>query len=287
LREIILKIIGGPASQLLSSRVAFALDCELALCEFKNFPDNELYIRILDDIGQEAVIIQSTVTDSDLIALLQLIDACATANRIHVIIPYMGYARQDKQFNPGEALSARVIARTIEADNVITVNIHEEAVLDHFRCRAVNVNAAYLVGEYIRDMGLNQPIILAPDKGAKELAASAAYELKIDYDHLEKKRISGDTVQVTPKNLNVAGRDVIILDDIVATGGTMAEAVRMLKNQGAGDIYIACIHPVLTGSALIKLYHSGVKDVIATDTIEKAVSKISVAQLLAGIIRDL
>ena len=283
-----MKVIGGPSSQLLASRVASALGCELAVCEFKLFPDKEMYIRIMDDIGPEAVIVQSTATDSDFMALLQLIDACSTAERTHVVIPYMGYARQDQIFNKGEALSARAVARTIEADNVVTVNIHETSVLEHFRCNTVNINAAPLLGQYIRDMDhFRNPVILAPDAGAKGLAASAAEELGIDYDYLEKKRLSGDTVQVAPKNLDVKDRDVMILDDIISTGGTMAEAVRMLREQGAADVYVACIHPVLAGSAVLKLSRSGVVDVIATDTIEKAVSRVSVAPLLAKTISEL
>ncbi len=282
-----MKIIGGPASQLLASRVATELNCELALCKFKTFPDDEKYIRIIDDIGPEAVIVQSTTTDSDLIVLLQLIDACSSAERIHVVIPYMGYARQDKIFNQGEALSARAVARTIEADNVITVNIHEDSILNYFRCNSVNINAAPLMGRFVSAMDLHDPVILAPDKSAKELAASAAKEMGIEYDHLEKKRISGDTVEVSPKNLDARGRDVVILDDIISTGGTMAEAVRMLREQGALDVYVACIHPVLAGSAVNKLYHSGVKDIIATDTIERAVSRVTVAPLLAQALKEL
>lgn len=282
-----MKIIGGPASQLLASRTAAILDCELMLCEFKTFPDNELYVRILNNMGPEVVIIQSTVTDSDFIALLQLIDACGAAEVVHVIIPYMGYARQDKQFNQGEALSARAVARTIEADNVITINIHEDSVLDHFKCNTLNINAAPHLGKFLRHMDLQCPVILAPDQGAVELAASAAAELGTDYDYLEKKRISGDTVHTKTKNLDVSGRSVVILDDIVATGGTMAQAVRMLKDQGAAEVYVSCIHPVLTGSAVIKLFNSGVKDIISTDTIEKAVSRVSIAPLLAQTLKGL
>lgn len=282
-----MKIIGGPASQLLASRVAKALDCDLALCEYKTFPDNEMYVRILDDVGQDAVIIQSTTTDSDFMALLQLIDACSTAEKVHVVIPYMGYARQDKQFNPGEALSARAVARTILADNVITVNIHEHSVLDHFKCKTIDIDAACHIGKYLKDLDLDSPVVLGPDNGALHLAVSAAEELGADYDHLEKKRLSGDTVQMTPKNLDVTGRDVVIMDDMVATGGTVAEAVGMLKSQGASRVYVACIHPVLAGSAILKLYHSGVMDVIATDTLERAVSRVSVAPLLARALKGL
>ena len=282
-----MKIIGGPASQLLASRVAKFLDCDLALCEYKTFPDNEMYVRILDDIGQDVVIIQSTATDSDFMALLQLIDASSSAEKVHVVIPYMGYARQDKQFKPGEPLSARAVARTIMADNVVTVNIHEHSVLDHFNCNTIDINAAPHIGKYLKELDLNSPVLLAPDKGAIDIVASAAVEFGTEYDHLEKKRLSGDTVQITPKNLDVAGRDVVILDDMVATGGTVAEAVSMLKVQGATKVYVACIHPVLAGSALIKLYHSGVVDVIATDTLEKAVSKVSVASLIAHTLKGL
>jgi ribose-phosphate pyrophosphokinase len=287
LRDFILKIIGGPASQLLASRVAKTLDCDLALCEYKTFPDNEMYVRIMDDVGQDAVIIQSTATDSDFMALLQLIDACSSAEKVHVVIPYMGYARQDKQFKPGESLSARAVARTIMADNVVTVNIHENSVLDHFYCNTIDINAAPHIGKYLKELDLNSPVLLAPDKGAIDIVASAAIEFEAEYDHLEKKRLSGDTVQITPKNLDVAGRDVVILDDMVATGGTVAEAVSMLKVQGATRVYVACIHPVLAGSALIKLYHSGIVDVIATDTLEKAVSKVSVAPLIAQTLKRL
>lgn len=282
-----MKIIGGPASQLLASRMASELDCGLALCNFKTFPDGEKYIRVTDDIGPEAVIVQSTTTDSDLVVLLQLIDACSSADRIHVVIPYMGYARQDKVFNRGEAISARAVARTIEADNVITVNIHEDSVLRYFRCNTININAAPLIGQFFGAADLHNPVILAPDMGAKQLAVPAAREMGIEYDYLEKKRISGDTVEVSPKNLDVSERDIVILDDIVSTGGTMAEAVRMLREQGASGVYIACIHPVLAGAAVNKLYHSGVKDLIATDTIEKAVSRISVAPLLAQTLKEL
>ena len=103
----------------------------------------------------------------------------------------------------------------------------------------------------------------------------------------EKKRLSGDTVRTTPKNLDVTGRDAVILDDIVATGGTMAEAVRMLKAQGAARVFVACVHPVFAGSAVIKLFTSGVNDIIATDTIETALSRVSTAPLLARTLRQL
>ena len=109
--------------------------------------------------NEKVTLIQSTPTDSDLVALLQLIDACEGAAEINVVVPYMGYARQDKKFKPGEPISARAIARCINADRVFTVNIHERSVLEHFPCPAVNLDAASLVGEYIAGSGLENPRI--------------------------------------------------------------------------------------------------------------------------------
>jgi ribose-phosphate pyrophosphokinase len=280
-----LKIIGGPASQLLASRVAREMGVEPTLCEFNRFPDGEVYTRILDEQIDEVTIIQSTVTDSDLVSLLQLIDACEDASTINVVIPYMGYARQDKKFKSGEALSARAVARIINADKVFTVNIHEMSVLDHFEPPAVTIDASHLLGSHIHSLGLTDPLIVGPDSGALYLAQRAASDLGMDYDYLDKKRLSGDTVTIRTKNVDVSGRDVVLIDDIIATGGSMAESIKLLKSQGAGDVYLACVHPVLSRNAVLRLFNAGVRDIIATDTIEKAQSRVSVAPLIADNLR--
>ncbi len=236
----ILKIIGGPASQLLASRTARALGIEPVLSEFNRFPDGELYLRIAEDIENERVtLIQSTPTDSDLVSLLQLIDACEGAKELNVVIPYMGYARQDKKFKPGEPISARAIARCIRADRVFTINIHEKSVLEHFPGSAENLDAAKLVGDYIAGLNLENPLLLAPDSGAEGLVKRVSLGLGFDYDHLEKTRLSGDTVVIKTKNLDVTGRNVVLVDDMIATGGTMAESIKMLSAQGAADVHIA------------------------------------------------
>ncbi len=281
-----MNIISGPASQLLSGRVSEILESDLLVSDFKKFPDGELYIRILDDIGDEVTIIQSTVNDTDHIALLQLIDACSEAERINVVIPYMGYARQDKRFNKGEPISARALARTIKADNVFTINIHDASIIEYFDAKAVNLDATALIGKYIKNMIFNDPLIIAPDDGAIGIAKSASKDLGIDYDYLEKTRYSGEIVSIHPKNINVSGRDVIILDDIISTGGTMAASISMLKKQGALNVFAACIHPVLSNNAVLKLFKAGVKGIIATDTIDKGVSIVSAAPVIASAIRD-
>jgi len=279
-----LKIISGISSQLLASRVANYLNCKLALTEFKRFPDGELYTRIVDDIAEDVVLIQTIRNDTDFIHLLQLMDACNSnsyRNKIQVVIPYMGYARQDKSFKNGEAVSARAIAQVINADQVFTINIHNQNILNYFNTKATDLDASPLIGKYVNSLDLKDPIIIAPDMGAIDLCKNAASHLKIDYDYLEKTRLSGEKVVIKPKELDVTARDVVILDDIISTGGTIAETVSILKKQNVRDIYVACIHPVLAQNAILRLFKSGVKDIIATDTIETGVSVVSVAPLIA------
>lgn len=282
-----MKIIGGPASQLLASRVARELGTNPSLCDFNCFPDGEVYTCIQDGQLEDVTIIQSTTTDSDIVYLLQMIDACEDASSINVVIPYMGYARQDKKFKTGEPISARAIARTINADRVFTVNIHEKSVLDYFSAPASDLDATKLLGSHLKSLNLTDTLILAPDSSAESLAKSAAADLGMDYDYLEKTRHSGDTVTIKTKNLDVTGRDVVLIDDMISTGGTMAESIRLLQDQGAKDVYLACVHPVLARNAVIRLFNAGVHDIFATDTIEKAQSCVSVAPLIADAVRNL
>lgn len=277
-----LRIVAGPSSQLLATRTAALLGCDIDLTEYKEFPDSEVYCRVTGDVkGKDIAIIQSTPTSRDYIYLLQLIDACDEAKSVSVIIPYFGYARQDKRFHPGEPVSARAMARCIQADRVFTVNIHDKSVLSHFPCETSDLNAAPEFGNYIESMKLHNPLVLAPDDGALNLVKAAASLKKLPYDYLEKTRVSGTEVKIAPKNLDVKGRDVVLLDDIVSTGGTIAEAIKLLKVIGANDVHVGCVHPVLVGNAVVKLYRAGVKSVISTDTLEKATSQISVAPIIA------
>ena len=282
-----MKIIGGPASQLLASRVARELGMNPTLCDFNCFPDGEVYTCIQDEQIEDVTIIQSTTTDSDLVSLLQMIDACEDASSINVVIPYMGYARQDKKFKSGEPISARAVAKTINADRVFTVNIHEKSILDYFSAPASDLDASKLIGSHLKSLNLTDTLILAPDSSALPLAKSAAEDLGMDCDYLEKTRHSGDTVTIKTKNLDVTGRDVVLIDDMIATGGTMAESIKLLRDQGAKDVYLACVHPVLTRNAVLRLFNAGVHDIFATDTIEKAQSCVSVAPLIADAVRNL
>jgi len=277
-------IIGGPSSQLLAGRVAGLLREDLALCEYRSFPDGEAYTQVLTEIDDEVVLIQSTPTDRDIVNLLQLLDICRDSS-LSLVVPYFGYARQDKIFQPGEPLTARAVARAlnpfIEGGRIFTVNIHAPSVLGHFSSPARNLDATLLLADKIRDLDLQDPVIISPDKGAVAMARSAAEHLGAEFDYLEKTRHSGSEVSMAPKEIDIRGRDLVITDDMIATGGTMATAIAFLRRQGAKKVYLAAVHPVLTGSAVLKLYRSGVEAILATDTLDRGVSTVSVAPLIA------
>ncbi len=282
-------IIGGPSSQLLGGRVATILNEDLALCEYSRFPDGEAYTQVCSDLDDGIVVIQSTPSDRDIIQLLQLLDVLR-GRRIDLVVPYFGYSRQDKQFKQGEPLSARAMAVAIDAfleegSRFFTVNIHDRSVLKNFKHEATDLDATPLLADEIEKMDLDDPVIISPDKGAVGMAKVAALRLGIDYDYLEKTRHSGTEVSMAPKEIDASGRDVVILDDMIATGGTMAQAISILKSNGAKRVYLGSVHPVLTGSAVLKLCRAGVESIIATDTLEKAVSTVSVARLIAEAVR--
>ncbi len=285
-------IIGGPASQLLAGRVAAISGDELALCDYKAFPDGEAYTQVISNLGEDedVVIIQSTPTDRDIIHLLQLLDVCRD-REISLVIPYYGYARQDKIFKPGEPMAARAVATALnpfleKRGRICLINIHAGTILSHFRCPSMNLDATPILADKVKSLCLNDPVVISPDKGAMAMAATAAACLGTQCDYLEKTRHSGTEVSMAPKDLDVSGRDVVIFDDMIATGGTMATAITMLKKQGAGRVYLAAVHPVLTGTAVLKLCRSGVEAVLATDTLDRAVSAVSVAPLIADALKE-
>jgi ribose-phosphate pyrophosphokinase len=151
----------------------------------------------------------------------------------------------------------------------------------HFQCPIENLDATTLLAERIGSLGLQDTVVISPDKGAMNMARTAAACLGCDCDFLQKTRHSGTEVSMAPQEVAVKGRDVVIFDDMIATGGTMATAIAMLRKQGARRVFLAAVHPVLTGSAILKLYRSGVEAILATDTLDKGVSTVSVAPLIA------
>ena len=280
-----MKVICTETSQVLATLVARALNTTVVDVKYSRFPDGEHYLQA-GKIDDEMVIVGSVVDNDSLVQLMLLTDACDTAvNRL--VLPYMAYARQDKRFKPGEPVSSRVVARALSqgVSEVLTVNIHEKDVLKSFRVPARNLTLAVDIGAYIRTLGLDNPLILAPDEGAMGFAERVASAGGWEYDHLEKTRLSGVEVKMAPRQLSARSRSVVIVDDIISTGGTIATAAGMLYQQGARDVYAACVHGVFTGGAYVRLMATGIRDVVCSDTIERSCSRVSAADQIARALR--
>lgn len=274
-----MKLIVGPSSPLLGRRISRIAGIEIAETTCKKFPDGELYVRV-ESTDDEFVVVNSLNSNDDLVYLMLIFDALQD-KEITAVIPYMGYARQDRAFLAGEAVSIRAVARVIEefASRVVTVNIHSEEAKRHFR-KLVEVDAMGIIGEHYRGKDV---VMLSPDRGSLERVKRAAKQAGCDYDYLEKTRIDAETVEIKPKSLDVSGKKVVIVDDIISTGGTAVTAAKQLYGS-AESIEVACVHAVLAGNALNRLYSSGISEVVATDTIEKQVSMLSVAKLISEVL---
>jgi ribose-phosphate pyrophosphokinase len=288
---VILLIIGGSASQKLAAQIAREMDETLCPLETRKFPDGERYIRINGELNNDVIVVQSTgfPQDENLIELFLILKTLKEmdADNIKVIIPYFGYGRQEKSFNSGEAVSASVMAGLIEycgASEIFSINLHEDGIRNLFNIPAHNLSAMPAIAEYIGHC-IENPLILAPDKGALEFANSIARILKCDSDYLEKTRISPEKVETQTKNLDVEGRDVVIIDDIISTGGTIVNASQMLRKNGASRIMVSCVHPILVGDALLKIFAAGVDEVIGTNTLKSEISVVSVAGLVADALK--
>lgn len=280
-----MKVICTEQSQVLATQVARALKTTVVDVKYSRFPDGEQYL-LAGEIDDDMVIVGSVVDNDSLVQLMLLADACDRATN-RLVLPYMAYARQDKRFKAGEPVSSRVVARALSqgVSEVITVNIHEKEILKSFTVPARNISLATDIGSYISTLKLNNPLILAPDEGAMAFAEQVASIGGWDYDHLEKTRLSGVEVRMAPRQLSAKARSVVIVDDIISTGGTIATAAGMLYKQGAKDIYAACVHGVFTGGAYARLMATGIRDVICSDTIERGCSRISAADQIAHAIR--
>ena len=273
-------IVPGSASQEVAAALASELDETLAAVEYDWFADGETLVRVPETDGR-AVVVASTVSDSAHVELLQLQDAARQrAEEVVTVLPYMGYGRQDEAFEPGEPVSARAMARAISTgtDRVVTVNPHEASIAEFFEVPCATVDAAGRLADPLPE--LSDPLFLSPDAGAVDLAetvrdANGGGEV----DYFQKVRHSDTDVEVRPSDAGTAGRDVVLVDDIVATGSTMSTAIDQLS--APERVFVTCVHPMLAANARTKLATAGVEAVYGTDTIERAVSAVSAAPAIA------
>jgi len=282
-------IIPGPNSQNIAKEVAKLTNSELARVEAKQFPDGETYVRIHSDVkGKDAVIIDTQNMQNDSIVQAILMSEALReegVKSITLVAPYLAYARQDKKFNYGEPISIKALAKVYSMlfDKIITINPHETHIKEFFDIPFVYGDAIPKLAEHA-GVKLEKPLVLSPDKGAVELAKRAAEVLNCECDYLEKTRLSPTEIKIAPKNLDVKGKDVLIVDDIISTGGTMATAISMLIEQGARSVIAACVHPVLIGDAINKLHIGGASEIVGTNTYPSEVSKVCVSTIIADIL---
>jgi len=277
-------VIGGSSSRDLAKELAMLLECKCILASSTRFPDGECYTRIEgESLNDDVVIVQNTYPDMNMIEMLLIQDAAQRmgAKSITLVIPYFGYARQDRIFKPGEPLSAKVMAKHLGlvCDKVITIDIHKEAVLKNFKCPAVDLKASGAIAEYFMDKGID--LVLAPDAGAADRAKDVGTRMDLPYDHLEKTRLSGTEVRIAPAKMDCTDKNVLIVDDIIATGGTILAAALQLKERGAKSVSVACTHGVFTGDAIQRLTGSNIDALLCCNTLESKVSNISVASAVA------
>lgn len=276
-------IIGGTASKTVAEDLSNELNAPLANTISKRFPDEEFYIRILDNVsGEHVIIVQTTYPDHNIVELFLLQNAVeeSGAKEISIVIPYFGYARQDTKFEEGEPISAKAIANLISlnADKVITVDPHKEHILDFFSTSAFSCSAVPEIAKYLKEKDID--MILAPDKGAIERAKKASEIIECDVDYMEKTRINGSTIKIKPKKLNAKNKNVAIIDDIISTGGTMAKSIQQLKKHGAKNIFVACSHGLFAGDAVKKLVNAGCSEIISTDTVQSDFSRVKISPCL-------
>lgn len=296
-------ILSGSGNQHLAHALASTLDEAVVPVRARRFPDGELIVEVdtetelpamvtLGDdafaIDDRAVVIASTVDDRALIEVLQLQDLAREggAKEVVTVVPYFGYGRQDVAHDPGQPASARAMARALSAgtDRLVTVNLHEPAVLDYCTVEAQNVSAVNALAGGI-DLDTDDVLFVAPDAGARDLAAQLRDVAgRGRFDHLEKHRIDDTTVEITMSETSVEGQTVVLIDDEIATGGTMTTATRMLLDAGATAVHAACVHPVLVGNAYTRLRRAGLAGLVATDTIERPVSTVSAAGAIAEVL---
>jgi ribose-phosphate pyrophosphokinase len=290
-------VLGGSASTDLAGRVAKEMGVDPGRVELKRFPDGEKYVRVMEDVaGKDVAVIQSLYRTPDefLLEYFLLVDALRDLGTRSIIgvAPYLAYARQDARFNPGEAVSCLATAKLIEAagtTSFVTVDTHLhrlESVSKVFRVPARNISAMPLLGQYaLEKLNPRKPVVIGPDAEAEPWAAATAKELDAEHTFFRKKRITSSKVEIDTGDVDLNGRDAVFADDIISTGGTIAEAAVACRRKGARKIYALCTHPVLATGALERLRAAGVEKVVATDTIPSPVSEVSVAPIIARVLK--
>jgi len=290
-----MKIVSCSNDPGLGELIAKIMDIDLIKTSSRIFPDGELYVRVEGELNEEDVIVVQTTYPNQNESLMELyftIDSLRSykLRKLIAVVPYLAYMRQDKRFLIGEALSANIVINILNMLNVdyfITVDIHNDYCLNWFKCKVINIHAAPLLANYFKEK-VSKPIILSPDIGSLNRAMEAANSLKVDYDFLIKirDRVTGG-IQIRPKEMDISGRDVIIIDDIISTGGTIINAAAMLRKLGVNKLFVGCTHPLLVGNALEKILQAGVNEIVGSNSVRSSISKVQLQEEIVKSIMEI
>ena len=291
-------VIAGPTSQRLGLKVAKLLHARVVTTENKVFPDGECYLRV--DIeedaefnGKDIIIIQTLGANSSgdqnlhIMELIMMIGAAKRmkASKIRVVAPYFAYSRQDKAFRPGECIFAKEILKWIEiagATEFYTIDVHAESIFEILKIPAYNLDPMEVLAKELAQR-CEDPIVICPDKGAFERSRKFAGYLGNNVQVIQFiKTRDVKTGKITMEgHLPIQGKDVIIADDSIASGGTMAKAINIVKKAGAKSIYSVGTHPLMLKNAVFNLMQAGATDIIGTDTIDSAFMQVSIADVIS------
>lgn len=291
-----LLVFSGNSNRALAKDICKYLDVNLGDASVDKFSDGEIRVKINENArGHDVFVVQSTCspTNTNLMELLIMIDALrrASAQRITAVLPYFGYARQDRKDQPRVPITAKLVANILTvagADRVLTVDLHAGQIQGFFDIPLDHLFAFTIFAEYIRKLKIEQNlVIVSPDVGGIKTARAYAKKMRCGLAIVDKRRVSDKKAEAMHIMGNVKGKNVVIVDDMVATAGSLVEAVEALKSAGALDVYATITHPVLCGPAIERLGKSKLKELIVTDTIPvlgqkplKNMKVLSVAPLL-------
>ena len=286
-------VIAGSASKDLGKRIARRLKAPYVEAKTRVFPDGESKITF-GHIPKNSVIlvVQSTYppVDTNLLQALSIISQARKASsKIYAIIPYMGYARQDRQFLSGEVVTMSIIARMIQAagaKKIIAIDIHSKTALNHFKIPKENVSAIPELAKYFKKMKLKNALVVSPDMGGSLRAKKFAALLNTDFIALKKSRNrKTGKVLIQSSKVDVRGKDLILVDDIISTGGSIVKAAQFLKRQKCKRVFVACTHGLFVEGAEKKIKKAGVSRIISTNTIPRNTSKVDISGVIADSIR--
>ena len=284
-----LSVIAGKSSEDLARKLSKKIKANLVKSQIRVFADGESKITLKGNLSKKrSIVVQSIYppVDTNLIRALSLISkAKETSLEVIAVIPYMGYARQDKEFLPGEIVTMKVLGKLFKgagASKIIVVDIHSIIGLKHFKIKSKNVTAIPDLVKYFKKLSLKNPLIVSPDQGGKERAKEFAKEFALEYIALEKKRDrKTGKVQIKTKNVEVVNRDLILVDDMISTGGSIIKATQFLKKQKCKRVFVACTHALLMNDAGKRIKKAGVTKIVSTNTIPGKTSIVDISNTIA------